>query len=97
MIAAGCQRPGEEFPLWYSGLRIRLQQFRSLGGTGLILSPVQWVNGSLVAAAVAQSQSLAWALLWWCNLRCFVVLLFIKHLWVSTNHRNLLSFSGWQD
>ena len=46
------RRQKEEFPLWCGGLRIRLQQ----------LSPAQWVQGSGIAAAAAQIQSVAWEL-----------------------------------
>ena len=58
-----------EFPLWHSGLRIRLQ---GLGGhckgAGLVPSPELQVKGSSVAAAMAwvaaaaETQSLAWEL-----------------------------------
>ena len=56
-----------EFHLWGSGLRI-CSGLDHCRGPGLIPSPVQWVKGSNVVAAVAwvaavvQVQSLAWEL-----------------------------------
>ena len=53
---------GWEFPLGHSELRIQLQWLGHCRGTGSVPSPGQWVEGSGVAATVAQSQSLAWEL-----------------------------------
>ena len=44
----------KEFLLWYSGLRIQLQQLRLWRGTGLLSSPEQSFKGSGIAAAEAQ-------------------------------------------
>ena len=49
-----------QFPLWHSGLRIQLQQLRSLQRCRFDPGLVQWAKASSVAAAVAQIQSLAW-------------------------------------
>ena len=47
-----------EFPLWHSGLRIRLQQLGSRRH-GFNSQPSMWVKGSGVAAGAAEIQSLA--------------------------------------
>ena len=48
-----------EFPLWHSWVKIQLQWLRLLRRHGFNPCPAQWVKGSIIAAAVAQIQSLA--------------------------------------
>ena len=48
----------QEFPLWCSGLRLRLQQLGSLQRGGLDPS-AHWVKGFSIAIAAARIQSLA--------------------------------------
>ena len=48
-----------EFPPWYSGLRIQLQQVGWIERCWFDPRPAQWVKGSSVVAAVAWIQTLA--------------------------------------
>ena len=50
----------QEFLLWYSGLRVQLQQLRLLQRRRFHPWPEQWVKGSSVAAAVAKVKAVAW-------------------------------------